>query len=195
MAILQPWWATAAGCRAPGSPKPCQHAVQAAAASCRRRRSPDLIVLTVPEPCSLLPLLCLMPFYQVYAQLDKCRAYPDFNSYLAFIFASGEGLPIEVRPACTDVVAASCCVNGCAAAAECVTTPRRQGLPSKQQPSGCRPPPDAANPAAPCMHAALTAAACPLNCCCPAHHRCCTGPPDGGTAAEEQHPHALWGHC
>ncbi|PRW61530.1 transportin-1-like isoform X1 [Chlorella sorokiniana] len=34
---------------------------------------------------------------EVYAQLDKCRAYPDFNSYLAFIFASGEGLPIEVR--------------------------------------------------------------------------------------------------
>jgi hypothetical protein len=34
---------------------------------------------------------------QVYAQLDRCRAYPDFNNYLAFIFASGEGLPIEVR--------------------------------------------------------------------------------------------------
>ncbi|EFN51057.1 hypothetical protein CHLNCDRAFT_59360 [Chlorella variabilis] len=34
---------------------------------------------------------------EVYAQLDRCKAYPDFNNYLAFIFASGDGLPIEVR--------------------------------------------------------------------------------------------------
>ena len=31
------------------------------------------------------------------AQLEQCRTIPDFNNYLAFIFASGEGLPVEVR--------------------------------------------------------------------------------------------------
>ena len=40
-------------------------------------------------------LLC--PPLQVYSQLDRCRALPDFNNYLAYIFASGEGLPIEAR--------------------------------------------------------------------------------------------------
>ncbi|KAI3424477.1 hypothetical protein D9Q98_010027 [Chlorella vulgaris] len=34
---------------------------------------------------------------EVYAQLNQCKAYPDFNNYLAFIFAGGEGLPVEVR--------------------------------------------------------------------------------------------------
>lgn len=34
---------------------------------------------------------------EVYAQLDQCKAMPDFNNYLAYIFASGEGLPVEVR--------------------------------------------------------------------------------------------------
>lgn len=38
---------------------------------------------------------------QVYAQLDRCKAMPDFNNYLAYIFASGEGLPVE----------ASCCLR------------------------------------------------------------------------------------
>jgi transportin-1 len=33
----------------------------------------------------------------VLAQLEQCRAIPDFNNYLAFVFASGEGLPSEVR--------------------------------------------------------------------------------------------------
>lgn len=40
---------------------------------------------------------------QVYAQLDRCKAMPDFNNYLAYIFASGEGLPVEV----------SCCQLAC----------------------------------------------------------------------------------
>ena len=39
----------------------------------------------------------LLDLHQVYSQLDRCKAVPDFNNYLAFIFASGEGLPIEVR--------------------------------------------------------------------------------------------------
>ena len=60
----------------------------------RRRRRP-------PPPNQLPPFLPSHALLQVYAQLDKCRAFPDFNNYLAFIFASGEGLPIEVccRPA------------------------------------------------------------------------------------------------
>lgn len=37
---------------------------------------------------------------QVYAQLDRAKAVPNYNSYLAFIFASGEGLPVEVRAGC-----------------------------------------------------------------------------------------------
>ena len=44
------------------------------------------------------PRLCLAcQNVQAYAQLERFKAYPDFNSYLAFIFASGEGLPVEVR--------------------------------------------------------------------------------------------------
>ncbi|GAB4816534.1 hypothetical protein N2152v2_003580 [Parachlorella kessleri] len=34
---------------------------------------------------------------QILAQLDQCKQFPDFNNYLAFIFANGEGLPVEVR--------------------------------------------------------------------------------------------------
>ena len=33
---------------------------------------------------------------QILAQLDQCKQFPDFNNYLAFIFANGEGLPVEV---------------------------------------------------------------------------------------------------
>ena len=35
---------------------------------------------------------------QILQQLDQCKSYPDFNNYLAFIFAQGDSLPIEVRP-------------------------------------------------------------------------------------------------
>ncbi|GFR43753.1 hypothetical protein Agub_g4865 [Astrephomene gubernaculifera] len=34
---------------------------------------------------------------QIFQQLEACRAYPDFNNYLAFIFATGEQLSVEVR--------------------------------------------------------------------------------------------------
>lgn len=34
---------------------------------------------------------------QILSQLDQCRAFPDFNNYLAYIFAQGDGYPIEVR--------------------------------------------------------------------------------------------------
>ena len=33
---------------------------------------------------------------QILQQLDQCKGYPDFNNYLAFIFAQGDTLPIEV---------------------------------------------------------------------------------------------------
>jgi hypothetical protein len=33
---------------------------------------------------------------QILQQLDQCKSYPDFNNYLAFIFAQGDSLPIEV---------------------------------------------------------------------------------------------------
>ncbi len=36
---------------------------------------------------------------QILQQLDQCKGYPDFNNYLAFIFAQGDSLDIEVRPA------------------------------------------------------------------------------------------------
>ena len=36
---------------------------------------------------------------QILQQLDLCKGYPDFNNYLAFIFAQGDTLAIEVRPA------------------------------------------------------------------------------------------------
>ncbi|KAK9804853.1 hypothetical protein WJX72_008726 [[Myrmecia] bisecta] len=34
---------------------------------------------------------------QILSQLEQCKQFPDFNNYLAFIFAQGEALPIEVR--------------------------------------------------------------------------------------------------
>ncbi len=34
---------------------------------------------------------------QILQQLDQCKGYPDFNNYLAFIFAQGDSLDIEVR--------------------------------------------------------------------------------------------------
>lgn len=34
---------------------------------------------------------------QILAQLEQCRTFPDFNNYLAFIFAQGDPYPIEVR--------------------------------------------------------------------------------------------------
>lgn len=36
------------------------------------------------------------PVAQILQQLDQCKSYPDFNNYLAFIFAQGDSLPIEV---------------------------------------------------------------------------------------------------
>jgi transportin-1 len=33
---------------------------------------------------------------QILAQLDQYRLYPDFNNYLAFIFAKGDQVPIDV---------------------------------------------------------------------------------------------------
>ena len=34
---------------------------------------------------------------QVLSQLEQYTKYPDFNNYLAYIFADGENLSIEVR--------------------------------------------------------------------------------------------------
>ena len=42
---------------------------------------------------------------QILQQLDQCKSYPDFNNYLAFIFAQGDSLPIEVRPNSTSLFA------------------------------------------------------------------------------------------
>ncbi|KAL6765647.1 ARM repeat-containing protein [Haematococcus lacustris] len=36
---------------------------------------------------------------QILKQLDEYRAYPDFDNYLAFIFAQGDQVPIDVRQA------------------------------------------------------------------------------------------------
>ena len=33
---------------------------------------------------------------QILNQLEQCKAFPDFNNYLAFIFAQADSLPIEV---------------------------------------------------------------------------------------------------
>jgi len=41
--------------------------------------------------------MCLFcPGMQILVRLDTYRAYPDFNNYLAFIFARGEDVPVEV---------------------------------------------------------------------------------------------------
>lgn len=32
------------------------------------------------------------------AQLERCRAYPDFNNYLVLILAQGNSLQLEVGP-------------------------------------------------------------------------------------------------
>ena len=42
---------------------------------------------TASNVCSLL---------QILSQLEQCTKYPDFNNYLAYIFAQGDTLPIEV---------------------------------------------------------------------------------------------------
>jgi transportin-1 len=34
---------------------------------------------------------------QILAQLEQYKAYPDFNNYLAYIFATAEQVPLEVR--------------------------------------------------------------------------------------------------
>jgi len=36
-------------------------------------------------------------FLQVLVQLEQCRSIPEFNNYLAYIFANGDGLAIDVR--------------------------------------------------------------------------------------------------
>lgn len=33
---------------------------------------------------------------QIFQQLEAYRAYPDFNNYLAFLFATGDQLTVEV---------------------------------------------------------------------------------------------------
>lgn len=45
-----------------------------------------------PSPAHSAP-----PPLQILSQLEQCKSIPDFNNYLAFIFAHGEGLPVEVR--------------------------------------------------------------------------------------------------
>ena len=49
---------------------------------------------------------------QVLAQLERCRAYPDFNNYLALILAQGNTLQLEVmsRSLCGQAICASCCM-------------------------------------------------------------------------------------
>ena len=39
---------------------------------------------------------------QILNQLEQCKAFPDFNNYLAFIFAQADSLPIEVTSADLD---------------------------------------------------------------------------------------------
>lgn len=75
-------------CTGTGQQRACAPGAGACAAAAAACRPPPL---KWGAACSPLPRLP-----QVYAQLDRFRASPDFNSYLAFIFASGEGLPIEV---------------------------------------------------------------------------------------------------
>jgi hypothetical protein len=41
--------------------------------------------------------VCLLSSLQVLSQLEQYTKYPDFNNYLAYIFADGENLSIEVR--------------------------------------------------------------------------------------------------
>ena len=36
---------------------------------------------------------------QILNQLEQCKAFPDFNNYLAFIFAQADSLPLEVSVA------------------------------------------------------------------------------------------------
>ncbi|GAX84819.1 hypothetical protein CEUSTIGMA_g12240.t1 [Chlamydomonas eustigma] len=58
-----------------------------------------------PQQAGLLQLACLLSEFQkpgsnqslILNQLDQYKAIPDFNNYLAFIFARGEQLEIEVR--------------------------------------------------------------------------------------------------
>ena len=54
-----------------------------------------------------IPRLITRVSLQILQQLDQCKSYPDFNNYLAFIFAQGDSLPIEVRPVSENV---SCCL-------------------------------------------------------------------------------------
>ena len=39
----------------------------------------------------------ILALLQILNQLEQCKAFPDFNNYLAFIFAQADSLPIEVR--------------------------------------------------------------------------------------------------
>ncbi|GLC37773.1 hypothetical protein PLESTB_001475300 [Pleodorina starrii] len=58
-----------------------------------------------PTQEGVLQLVNLLTLYQqpgtnqskIFQQLEAYRAYPDFNNYLAFIFATGEQLSVEVR--------------------------------------------------------------------------------------------------
>lgn len=42
--------------------------------------------------------LCMCVPAKILGQLEQCRTFPDFNNYLAFIFAQGDSLPLEVVP-------------------------------------------------------------------------------------------------
>ncbi|KAF5838766.1 ARM repeat-containing protein, partial [Dunaliella salina] len=62
-----------------------------------------------PQPSGLVQLKCLLNELQsganqaeasgrqILQRLDAYRAFPDFNNYLAFIFARGEDAPVEIR--------------------------------------------------------------------------------------------------
>lgn len=43
-----------------------------------------------------LSLLCGVPG-QILKQLEEYTKFPDFNNYLAYIFAEGGNAPVEVR--------------------------------------------------------------------------------------------------
>ena len=62
----------------------------------KRCAGPETLAHDIPEHCKvnvkhLTSLFCL----QVLSQLEQCTKYPDFNNYLAYIFADGDRFSIE----------------------------------------------------------------------------------------------------
>lgn len=45
----------------------------------------------------LTPAILVFNLAQILQQLDQYRHYPDFNNYLAYVFARAEQVPLEVR--------------------------------------------------------------------------------------------------